>query len=213
MPVSVAVVSVTAVAGVVWTGGGSAGATSGASALAPMASAAAAPTSGRESGCTRGFIGCWPSDLEPGRTGRAALAPSAGRGARRGCGRRRRGRCAAPAGSNTSTAPLSLARAYRRTSPASRDHAALRGPARRNGRVVQLSKRPAPPRAGRRPAASEDGGRYGWVVVPVLVCGACCGACCCAGAVAVVGWVFGPFLQSAVVKPLRQLVSAFQRLR
>src|SRR4051794_41758605 len=74
-------------------------------------------------------------------------------------------------------------------------------------------------------APAEGGGRrrprrpYGWVVVPVLVCGACCGACCCgacccaAGAVAVVGWVFGPFLQSAVVKPLRQLVSAFQRLR
>jgi hypothetical protein len=53
-------------------------------------------------------------------------------------------------------------------------------------------------------APAFDGG-YGCVVVV-------CGACCWAAAVAV-DWVFGPFLQSAVVKPLRQVVSARQRLR
>src|SRR3954471_15137935 len=54
---------------------------------------------------------------------------------------------------------------------------------------------------------------YGVVVVGVagvVVCGACC--CVVAGAAAV-DWVFGPFLQSAVVKPLRQAGSAFQGLR
>jgi hypothetical protein len=81
---------------------------------------------------------------------------------------------------------------------------------RSNGRVTEARAAGRRPVRGRRPAASRDGGPYGWVVVPVVVCGACCWA---AGAVAVVGWVFGPFLQSAVVKPLRQLVSAFQRLR